>query len=180
MEKLFIDLVGNPNNGVGAAGVGDGTEGKGYFNIDDPAWEGKWDTAEYTLSIGKEEQEPKTCEQNCMETDKAREAKCDIVRKRVAYTMKKIGCPSEFTSNVPAPDHTCMEAEEEEEEDDYEYEYEEDGEDEEEEECSCQVSNPSETTSEPVKECNQEDLCSKCQAESQPVKTCCQCNGLIT
>jgi len=105
--SFFVDKVGSKNNAAGAAGVGDGTETAGHFNIDDPAWNDKWGTEEYTLSIGKEDPEPKTCSQNCAEEHREREKKCQIVRDRVAYTLKKVGCPSTVKAIKKAKKRSC-------------------------------------------------------------------------
>lgn len=38
---------------------------------------------------------PKSCKQKCIESNRTRERKCKLIRKRVSLSLKKAGCPSQ-------------------------------------------------------------------------------------
>ena len=89
----FTDVLGDATGVPGPPQIGTWLSGP-RFNIDDPKFEDKWDTAPLTLGLLTEEKEPESCEDKCADIGKKRRENCAIVRKRVAASLKKAGCPS--------------------------------------------------------------------------------------
>lgn len=99
-ENPFADLMGS---GGTSGGPRTSADGKNFPNIDDPDWgligsnaTNKWETSPLDLDLDAVDTE-KTCEQNCRDEATERKKRCDVVRKRVAEALKKVGCPSKVT-----------------------------------------------------------------------------------
>ena len=97
----FIDLL-NDNAVPGTI-----TAGKKHFNIDDPAYAGKWHEGDLKLELpGIEPEGPPSCEQECREKQKERSKNCALMRKRAALALKQVGCPSRVTA-IPKKKSKC-------------------------------------------------------------------------
>lgn len=97
MGRSFPDLMGHPNISDPPTNIR--SDNTFQFNIDDPAWVArKWTASPLNLSLPVVRKDPPTCVDNCNEMYKARNDKCNAIRKRVAESLKKIGCPSKVTA----------------------------------------------------------------------------------